>query len=103
MQALTDAQIDDLPQICPNWHISNDRKTIEICYKLADFPASFGFMTEIAIICQAINHHPEWTNIYNKIWIRLSTHDIGGLSDLDIQLAQKIDKIAHKAGASQIL
>jgi len=58
-----------------------------------DFVAAFGFMTKVAIIAEKKNHHPEWFNVYNKIIITLSTHDVGGISERDFELAQAIDRL----------
>lgn len=63
-------------------------------FKFTDFNAAFGFMTRVAIMAEKIDHHPEWFNVYDKVEITLSTHDAGGVSDFDIQLAHFIDSIA---------
>ncbi len=64
---------------------------IEKTYEFRDFISAFGFMTKVAIEAEKINHHPEWSNVYNKVMIRLTTHDAGGLTDLDFKLAEIID------------
>ena len=56
-----------------------------------DFIEAFGLMTKVAIIAQAMDHHPVWSNVYNKVKIELSTHDVGGISNLDFELAEKIE------------
>lgn len=56
-----------------------------------DFIDAFGFMTKVAIIAQVMDHHPVWSNVYNKVKIELSTHDVGGISKLDFELAEKIE------------
>lgn len=58
-----------------------------------DFTEAFGFMTQIAVIAEDMNHHPEWFNVWNKVEIRLSTHDSQGLTLLDVDLAKRIDKV----------
>ena len=55
-------------------------------------------MTQVAILAEKMNHHPEWLNVYRSVDITLSTHDVGGLSQLDLDLAAEIDRIAHQAG-----
>lgn len=60
----------------------------------ADFSAAFGFMSRVALAAEKAGHHPDWSNSYNRVTIRLSTHDAGGISALDIALAQAIDAIA---------
>ena len=72
------------------WNFNDDG--IEKSYEFRDFIAAFSFMTRVAIEAEKLNHHPEWSNVYNKVTIRLTTHDAGGLTDADFQLAEIIDK-----------
>jgi 4a-hydroxytetrahydrobiopterin dehydratase len=58
-----------------------------------DFVQAFGFMAQVALIAEAMDHHPEWTNVYNRVRIDLSTHDVGGLTGLDFSLASRIDAL----------
>ena len=60
-------------------------------FKFKDFVEAFSFMTNIAMIAEKMNHHPEWANIYNKVDVKLITHDVGGISELDIKLANKME------------
>lgn len=76
------------------WVSADDRKAISRAFKFADFNAAFGFMTRVALAAEKLDHHPEWSNVWNKVDIRLTTHDTGGLSDLDLRLAAQIDQIA---------
>ena len=62
-------------------------------FKFNDFVDAFGFMTKVAVVAEKMNHHPEWSNVYNNVEIGLTTHDHGGLTQLDIELAKKIDKL----------
>jgi 4a-hydroxytetrahydrobiopterin dehydratase len=62
-------------------------------FKFKSFTGAFGFMTQVALEAEKLNHHPEWKNVYNKVTITLSTHDAGGLTELDFKLAKLIDKI----------
>ncbi len=62
-------------------------------FECKDFIAAFGYMTRIALVAQEMNHHPEWCNVWNKVAIDLSTHSVGGLSNLDFELAGKIEQI----------
>jgi len=78
----------------PSWMLEPGGKAITRDLKFADFPAAFAFMTRIAIVAEARNHHPEWSNVYNRVSIRLTTHDAGGLTDKDIALARTIDEAA---------
>ena len=75
------------------WNLVQDRDAITKSFQFKTFSQAFGFMTRVALIAEKLNHHPEWFNVYNRVDITLSTHDAGGLTDLDIQLAEKIDKL----------
>ena len=73
------------------WEFKNDG--IEKTYKFSDFVSAFGFMSQAAILAEKANHHPEWFNVYNKVEVRLSTHDAGGLTDYDFEFAAKFDAL----------
>jgi 4a-hydroxytetrahydrobiopterin dehydratase len=62
-------------------------------FRFKDFSEAFGFMTRVALLAEAADHHPEWSNVYNKVTITLSTHDAGGLTDKDVALAEAIDQL----------
>ncbi len=68
-------------------------KGIEKQFQFPDFVTAFGFMTRVALLAEKANHHPEWKNVYNRVSIRLSTHDAGGLSDFDFALARQIESL----------
>ena len=76
------------------WAELPGRDAIAKSFKFADFNAAFAFMTRVALMAEAMDHHPEWFNVYNKVDVVLSTHDAGGLSKRDIELAKFIDAIA---------
>lgn len=76
------------------WKEVPGRDAIQKTYKFADFNAAWGFMTRVALAADKADHHPEWSNVYNKVEIILSTHDAGGLSEKDISLAKFIDSVA---------
>ncbi|HEY9078508.1 4a-hydroxytetrahydrobiopterin dehydratase [Magnetovibrio sp.] len=84
-----DAQLGELD----GWRLSQDRAAIEKSFTFRDFPAAFSFMTRVAFVAEKMNHHPNWTNVYNHVDVRLSTHDAGGLTIKDFGLAQAIDGI----------
>ena len=88
---LTKEQIQIRLQELKNWSFVQDKLYAE--FKFADFIDAFGFMTKTAIIAQATNHHPEWFNVYNKVQIHLTTHEVGGISDRDFKLAHRINKL----------
>ncbi len=88
---LTPAEIDQLEQQLPGWSLVDGKLHRELVF--ADFNAAFGFMTRVALIAEAMGHHPEWRNVWNRVVIDLTTHDTGGLSNLDQQLAQRINAL----------
>ncbi|WOJ92227.1 4a-hydroxytetrahydrobiopterin dehydratase [Congregibacter variabilis] len=63
-------------------------------YKFRDFVEAFGWMTSVALVAEKLNHHPEWFNVYRTVDVTLTTHDIGGLSELDLSLAERLDALA---------
>ena len=75
------------------WDELKDRNAITKNYQLADFNAAFGFMSRVAIKAEKMDHHPEWFNVYNRVEVTLSTHDAGGVTQLDIELAKFMDEI----------
>lgn len=91
--ALETQDIDALPDQLPQWQLDDDRSGIRREISFADFNAAFGFMTRVALKADAMNHHPEWFNVYSKVQIRLSSHDVGGLSKRDMALARFIDDL----------
>ena len=76
------------------WKKVSKRDAIAKSFKFADFNQAWGFMTRVALAAEKADHHPEWSNVYNKVEIVLSTHDAGGLSEKDVALAKFIDSIA---------
>lgn len=86
---LTAAEITAAMDGVPGWTHKGDG--IERQYKFADFVEAFAFMTRVALLAEKADHHPEWSNVYNKVDIRLTTHDAGGLSKRDFKLAKAID------------
>jgi 4a-hydroxytetrahydrobiopterin dehydratase len=88
---LDEAALDDLPGILPKWSLDEERTGIRRSFTFEDFNAAFGFMTRVALKADQMGHHPEWSNVYNRVAIRLSTHDVGGLSKRDLALAEFVD------------
>jgi 4a-hydroxytetrahydrobiopterin dehydratase len=74
----------------PDWAVVDGKLHREIV--LDDFASAFALMAEVAIWAEKLNHHPEWSNVYNRVTIDLVTHDAGGLTDLDLQLATRVDR-----------
>ena len=82
----------------PTWRAHDgDRPAIERSLKFKDFNAAFGFMTRVALMADKMDHHPEWSNVYNRVEVLLTTHDAGGVTELDVKLARFIDSIAGEA------
>lgn len=92
-EQLTPAQLDTaLSALGSEWQVVNGK--LHARFKFADFVAAFGFMTKIALVAERMNHHPEWCNVYNRVDVDLTTHDAGGITQLDITLAQAMSAAA---------
>jgi 4a-hydroxytetrahydrobiopterin dehydratase len=73
------------------WSAVSGRDAITRTYKFADFNAAFGFMARVALVAEKMDHHPEWSNVYNRVEVVLTTHDAGGVTQKDIDLARFMD------------
>ena len=82
----------------PQWQHDPVRDAITRRFVFADFVQAFGFMTQLALAAERLNHHPEWSNVYNRVNIVLTTHDAGGLTERDITLARLADGLAQQFG-----
>lgn len=91
---LDDAARKGMAQRLPDWKAVDGRDAISRSFQFKDFNAAFGFMTRSALLAEQMNHHPEWFNVWNKVDVTLSTHDAGGLTELDLKLAEAMDRIA---------
>jgi len=80
------------------WHAAQGRDAIIKEYRFRDFNAAFGFMSRVALKAETMDHHPEWSNVYNRVEVLLTTHDAGGVTDLDLTLARFIDEAALALG-----
>jgi 4a-hydroxytetrahydrobiopterin dehydratase len=80
-------------QSIPDWTIVNGKLHRE--FKFKDFSQAFAFMTRVALVAERINHHPEWSNVYNRVMIDLTTHDLGGISTFDLESARAIDNLLN--------
>ena len=92
-QPLKPAELASLPTTLPNWQKVAGKLHRDLVF--AYFVAAFAFMTKVALIAEAMDHHPEWSNVWNRVSIYLVTHDTGGLSNLDVELAQRIDGLTR--------
>ena len=89
---LTSDEISNRLSSLEGWSVVDGKLHRE--YQFADFIAAFGFMTRAAIVAESMNHHPEWFNVYNRVVVDLTTHDAGGISAYDFDLAAKMDSLA---------
>jgi 4a-hydroxytetrahydrobiopterin dehydratase len=90
-QKLSDAEIQQQLQNAQGWSLVNGK--LHRAFECKDFAAAFGKMTQVALVAEGMNHHPEWFNVWNKVVIDLNTHSVKGISNLDFQLAGKINEI----------
>ena len=93
IEGLSEAERQDALEGLPDWDWDEGRDAITRQIVFTDFAEAFGFMTQVALIAEKADHHPEWTNVYNRVEVLLTTHDAGGLSHRDIEMAQAIDGI----------
>ena len=88
---LSDAEIQSLLAKLAGWQVNGNKLRREL--RFPDFSAAFGFMTRLALAAEKLDHHPEWSNVYNRVTIELSTHDAGGLTVLDFELARSANSL----------
>ncbi|HKE94596.1 MAG TPA: 4a-hydroxytetrahydrobiopterin dehydratase [Povalibacter sp.] len=93
MKRLDDQQAALAPAGLPQWRFDAERRAIAREFTFADFTQAFAFMTRIALAAEKRNHHPEWSNVYNRVEITWTTHDAGGLTQLDIESARDCDRV----------
>ena len=93
MRKLTAAEITKHMKALPYWELGSDR--IRRVFRFKDFVEAFGWMSSIAIVAETMNHHPEWRNVWATVEVELSTHDAGGLTELDMTLAAKMDELSR--------
>ncbi len=91
---LTDAQRDAATPELPDWTLRDDSLAITRRFTFTDFSEAFAFMTRVALLAEKADHHPEWSNVWNRVDITLTTHDAGGLSERDVKMARAIDTIS---------
>lgn len=92
MTSFSDDQISDALDGLPGW--SHDGDAIAKSFEFADFAAAIAFINRSCGPIDEMNHHPEWTNVYNRVDIRLTSHDAGGVTDRDVQLARVLERVA---------
>ena len=92
LEKLTTEQIRSKLQQLNNWSLLNDG--IEKQFVFKDFNEAFSFMSRVALLAEKMQHHPDWSNVYNKVHVRLNTHDSGGITRKDIEMATQIDQFS---------
>jgi 4a-hydroxytetrahydrobiopterin dehydratase len=98
-EKLTEAQRTELlaPLMAAGWRMVEGRDAITKTFTFANFVEAFGFMSRVALHAEKLNHHPEWFNVYSRVEVTLSTHDAGGLTELDVKLAARMERLAGDA------
>jgi 4a-hydroxytetrahydrobiopterin dehydratase len=91
-QKLDAAARSELSRRLPSWRPVEGRDAIQKTFTFKDFNEAFGVMTRAALVAEHMQHHPEWSNVWNRVEVTLSTHAIGGLSELDVALAEAMDR-----------
>jgi 4a-hydroxytetrahydrobiopterin dehydratase len=94
VERLTDAARREALAGLPDWNEIPGREAIARTLKFKDFNEAFGFMARVALVAEKHDHHPEWRNVYNTVEVTLTTHDAGGVTPRDVELARAIDAIA---------
>lgn len=96
MHKLTPTELSQALASLPQWALNSSGTGIQRQFVFTDFAAAFGYMAQVALWAEAANHHPEWHNVYNRLHITWTTHDVGGVSDNDIRMAHRCDQaFAH--------
>jgi 4a-hydroxytetrahydrobiopterin dehydratase len=93
VQRLNDAERAGLTSVLPAWQVVQGRDAICRELRFRDFSEAWGFMSRVALLAEQHNHHPDWSNVWNRVRVELSTHDAGGLSEKDVALARAIDAL----------
>ncbi len=84
----------------PDWTCDADRLALRRTFVFTDFSQAFSFMTQVAQVAERMNHHPEWHHVYNRVEVLLTTHDAGGVTDLDLNMALAMNTLADAAGTA---
>jgi 4a-hydroxytetrahydrobiopterin dehydratase len=95
IEPLNDDKRAEALHALPDWDLDDSRDAIVRSFKFADFSEAFAFMTRVALLAEKADHHPEWSNVWNRVDILLTTHDAGGLSARDVAMAQAIDALVE--------
>ncbi|ETW98311.1 MAG: hypothetical protein ETSY1_19255 [Candidatus Entotheonella factor] len=91
VEKLSEADVTSrLPEV-PGWEVTDGK--LQRTFTFDNFVQAFGFMTRVALLAESMDHHPDWSNVYHRVTIGLNTHDVGGISQLDFELASKINHL----------
>jgi 4a-hydroxytetrahydrobiopterin dehydratase len=93
VEQLSEAERADALDGLPDWDYDEARDAIARTFTFADFSEAFAFMTRVALLAEKADHHPEWSNVWNRVEITLTTHDAGGLSGRDVEMAEAIEQL----------
>ena len=93
VEQLSEEERDSWLRGLSGWSIAREGKAIVRTFEFVDFSEAFAFMVRVALIAETRDHHPEWSNVYNRVEITLTTHDAGGLSLRDVKMARRIDEL----------
>lgn len=93
MEPLSEAERAEALEDLPDWDFDEARDAITRSFTFADFSEAFAFMTRVALLAEKADHHPEWSNVWNRVDVLLTTHDAGGLSGRDVEMAQAIEAL----------
>ena len=91
-RTLSEKELEDSLVRLKGWSVSNGKLRKE--FKFSDFKQAFGFMASVALVAESMDHHPDWSNVYNRVTIDLMTHDLGGISTFDVEFASRVDKLS---------
>jgi 4a-hydroxytetrahydrobiopterin dehydratase len=95
---VSEAEVEAVLPGLGGWSVKKGKLHRE--FRFADFVEAFGFMASAALVAESMNHHPEWSNVYQTVRIDLTTHDLGGISSLDLGMAKRLETLARSRGAS---
>lgn len=91
VKKLSEAEVRESLGGLPGWSLSNEK--LHKAFQFSNFVKAFGFMSSVALLAESMDHHPEWSNVYNKVTIDLTTHSHGGVTSKDVELARRIEAL----------
>ena len=91
-EKLSEEEINKALGALDGWAVVDGREAIEKSFTFKDFNEAWGFMSRVALLAEQMNHHPEWSNVYNRVNVVLTTHDAGGITQLDIKMAEQLNR-----------